>query len=63
MTPTKPPTAAVHGPYEDLAIALIELFKLIIASQPEAVRAELWKAYAEDMKAWREFWKGLLPKV
>jgi hypothetical protein len=50
------PTAAVHGPYEDLAIALVGLIGKVIDGQPPEVRAELWKIYVEDVKAWREFW-------
>lgn len=55
-------TGAVHGPYEDLAIALVDLFSKVIESQPESVRAEMWKMFLEDLKSWRDFWRGLLPK-
>lgn len=49
---------SIHGPYEDLAIALIDLIKTVIEGQPSEVRAELWKMYLEDMHNWREFGKG-----
>lgn len=50
------PRLAVHGPYEDLAIAVIELIKVVVEGQPAEVRLELWRMYLEDLRAWREFW-------
>ena len=55
----EPIAGAVHGPYEDLAIALVNLFITIIQSQPKEVQAELWRGFNEDMRGWREFWKGV----
>lgn len=52
-------TPGVHGPYEDFAIALINLISKVIEGQPPEVRKQLWEWYIEDVKAWREFWKGL----
>jgi hypothetical protein len=52
---------AAHGPYEDFAIALINLISKIVDGQPPDVRAELWRMYVEDVKAWREFWNGAKP--
>lgn len=51
-------TAAVHGPYEDLAIAALGLIGKIVDKQPPEVAAELWRGYLEDVKAWREFWRA-----
>lgn len=56
-----PATVGVHGPYEDLAIKLLDLFIKIIESTPEAERAAMWKMYVEDMRAWRTFWSFLTP--
>jgi hypothetical protein len=45
-----------------LADTIAEIVKLAMESQPPEVRAELWRMHLEDMKAWRSFWQGLLPK-
>jgi hypothetical protein len=52
-------TEAVHGPYEDVAIALVNLIGKVIEGQPPQVKADLWRIYVEDVKAWRAFWAGL----
>lgn len=52
-------TPGVHGPYEDFAIALINLISKVIEGQPPETKKQLWEWYIEDVKAWREFWKGL----
>ena len=52
-------TGSVHGPYEDLGIAALNLVGKIIDSQPPETKKILWDSYIEDMKAWREFWKNL----
>ncbi len=49
--------AAAHGPYEDLAIAIVGLIEKAMDSQPPEVRAELWKIHVEDLRAWRSFWQ------
>jgi hypothetical protein len=49
----------VHGPYEDLAIALVNLVSTIIKSQPPEVSVQLWKDYMADVAAWRAFFAGL----
>lgn len=48
--------AAVHGPYEDLAIKALEVIEKIIDGQPPDVKKQLWEWYIEDMKGWRAFW-------
>lgn len=53
-----PITAAIK-----LIEAITKLATVIIESQPPEVRAELWKMHLEDMKAWREFWGKLIPKI
>lgn len=45
----------------ELAKTIAEIVKLTIESQPPDVRAEIWRLYLEDMKAWRAFWQQLLP--
>jgi len=49
-----------------MPIAIIELVLQIvleaIKGQPPEVKAELWKMYVEDIKAWREFWSKVFPK-
>jgi len=49
------PQLGVHGPYEDLAIAAIQLIGKIIDGQPPEVRKQLWEWYIDDMKGWRDF--------
>ncbi len=39
--PTQIPVA-VHGPYEDLAIAAIELIRDLYASQPPEIKNKMW---------------------
>lgn len=55
-----PETPVAYAPYEAMGIALINLVREVIAGQPPDVRAELWRMYAEDIREWRAFWKGLL---
>lgn len=55
----EPIQTAVHGPYEDLAIALVGPIGKIVEGQPPEVRRQLWEMYLEDVKAWRQFWAGL----
>lgn len=43
-------------PISAVIIALTDLFKEIIKSQPPDVQAELWRMFLEDLKAWRAFW-------
>lgn len=50
-------TVSAHGPYEDLAIALIGLISKVIDGQPPEVRKQLWEMYLEDVKGWRAFFK------
>lgn len=50
-------TAAVHGPYEDLAMKVLDVIEKVLDGQPADVRKQLWQWYIEDMKGWREFWK------
>ena len=45
-----------------LANTIAEIVKLAMESQPPEVRAELWRQHLEDVKAWRAFWQGLIPK-
>lgn len=52
---------SAHGPYEDLAIRIIELVEKIIDGQPPEVKKQIWEWYIEDTKAWRDFWKSLKP--
>lgn len=56
------PTAVIHGPYEDLAIELVRLVGKVIEGQPQEVKADLWRMYVEDVKAWREFFSVFKPK-
>jgi hypothetical protein len=55
----EPAQVVVHGPYEDLAIAALRVIEKIIEGQPPEIKAKLWEWFAEDMKAWREFWKAV----
>jgi hypothetical protein len=36
--------------------------KLAIEGQPPDVKAELWRIYLEDVKAWRAFFEKFKPK-
>lgn len=40
----------------------LDLVKTIIEGQPPEVKAELWKIYLEDVKAWRAFFEKFKPK-
>jgi hypothetical protein len=51
-TPTLP-TAAVHGPYEDLAIAGFLLIGKLIDGQTPDQKAKIWQN-------WIDFWQPLL---
>lgn len=42
-----------------LANTIAEIVKLAIEGQPVEVRAELWRLYLEDLKAWRAFLERL----
>jgi hypothetical protein len=61
VTP-KPVAVSLSAPYEAVAIKLIELIMKVIESQPPEVRADLWKMYVDDVKAWRSFWERFAPK-
>lgn len=50
------PSSAIHGPYEDLAIAALCLLEKIVDGQPPEVKKQLWEWFIEDMKGWRDFW-------
>jgi hypothetical protein len=47
---------AVHGQYEDLGIAIVNLIAKIVEGQSPEIRARLWEGYLKDMDAWRAFW-------
>jgi hypothetical protein len=55
--PVPAPSMSVHGPYEDLGIAAIQLIEKIVDKQSVAVSDEIWKIILADMKAWRDFVK------
>lgn len=59
MSDTTPSGTFVHGPYEDVALALIALISKAMDGQPPEVRKELWQNYVEDVRGWRDFWKGI----
>ena len=42
-------------PYEQLLVAILQLAQTVIDGQPPDVKAELWRMYLEDVKAWRAF--------
>ena len=44
------------------ATELVKLVEKVMDSQPPEVRADLWKMHLDDVKAWRSFWQGLIPK-
>lgn len=46
----------------ELANTIARIFEKAIDSQPPDVRAELWRMYLEDVKAWRAFFDSLRPK-
>ncbi len=50
----------VQLPGEALAIEILRLIEKVIDGQPPDVKAELWRQYVEDVRAWRQFW-GLKP--
>jgi len=41
--------------------SVIDLVKEIVKNQPPEVAAELWRLHLEDVKAWREFLKKIVP--
>lgn len=51
----QPQTTVIHGPYEDLAIAVVQLIQMVIEGQPPEVREQLWRMHFEDVKAWRQW--------
>ena len=44
------------------ATEVVKLIEKAIDGQPPEVRAELWKLYLDDVRAWREFRSHLIPK-
>lgn len=44
---------------EEIVKLVLEIVKLAMEGQPPDVRAELWRLYLEDVKAWRAFWKDI----
>jgi hypothetical protein len=40
---------------------ILDIVKIALEGQPPDVRAELWRMYLEDVKAWRAFWANLTP--
>jgi hypothetical protein len=52
-SPVQPITAAVHGPYEDLAIEGLRLIEKLIDGQTPAQKALIWQQ-------WIDFWKPLM---
>ena len=44
------------------ATELVKLIEKAIDGQPPEVKAELWRLHIDDIKAWRAFWQGLIPK-
>lgn len=40
---------------------ILKIVVLAMEGQPPEVRAELWKIYLEDVKAWRAFFQKLAP--
>jgi len=51
--PTPPPVAAaIHGPYEDLAIEGLRLIEKLIDGQTADQKATIWKQ-------WIDFWNAL----
>lgn len=45
---------SIHGPYEDLGIAGLEVLKLILEGQDPATRKELWNRFLEITKSWHD---------
>jgi len=43
--PTSVPSPSIHGPYEDLGIALLDTVQVLIKSQPVDVQKKLWDDY------------------
>lgn len=45
MPDTLQPTAstAIHGPYEDAIVALLEVAKMIVADMPPEAKAQFWE--------------------
>lgn len=53
MTPAPLLGASVHGPYEDLAIAGIQLIEKLIDGQTPEQKAKIWQS-------WIDFWQPLM---
>lgn len=47
LAPSQNITVTAHGPYEDLAIEIVKLFREIVAGQDPETKKELWKRYLE----------------
>jgi hypothetical protein len=53
---TTPINAAIHGPYEDLAIKALEVVEKLIDGQTPEQRAQIWQN-------WINFWKPLMDVI
>lgn len=42
-------------PITSIILAVTELLKEVIKSQPPDVQAELWRMFLQDLKDWRAF--------
>jgi len=40
----------------EIIVLVLQVILEAMKGQPIEVKAELWKMYVEDIKAWREFW-------
>jgi hypothetical protein len=54
---------AIHGPYEDLGLAICALISRAMDGQPADVRVTLWKQYLEATAPWHQLGVKLADQI
>jgi hypothetical protein len=56
-------SVAIHGPYEDLGLAICALISKAMEGQSPEVRATLWKQYLEAIAPWHQLGVKLADQI
>lgn len=56
-------SVAIHGPYEDLGLAICGLISKAMDGQPPDVKATLWKQYLEATAPWHQLGVKLADQI
>lgn len=56
-------SVAIHGPYEDLGLAICALISKTMDGQTPEIRATLWKQYLEATAPWHQLGVKLADQI